>query len=130
MLSDESVDVAGSAHLVMRLVENLVTNACRAARAIVRVTVREETGFGVLVVDDDGTGIPIDQRETVFRRFFRAEVNSDGSGLGLSNAAAIATSLGGTIALDERLSGGALFRVKLPIAVDRSPEEPAQSSHA
>jgi len=130
VLSDEPIIVVGNSALVTRLIENLVANACRAAKTIVRVQVTEGAGYGVVSVQDDGPGIPAEQRQTVFRRFYRGDVDYSGSGLGLSIAAAIATSFGGEITVDDGSTGGACFRVALPIAVDAVPEDVPPSSLA
>jgi len=92
--------------------------------------VTEGAGYGVVSVQDDGPGIPAEQRQTVFRRFYRGDVDYSGSGLGLSIAAAIATSFGGEITVDDGSTGGACFRVALPIAVDAVPEDVPPSSLA
>ena len=130
VLWEEPIIVVGYSALVTRLIENLVVNACRAAKTIVRVRVTEEAGYGVARVEDDGPGIPAEQRATVFRRFYRGDVDYSGSGLGLSIAAAIATSFGGEITIDEGSSGGACFRVTLPIAIGIVPEDVPPSSRA
>jgi two-component system osmolarity sensor histidine kinase EnvZ len=96
---------------VTRAVENLIANALRyGRRAEVQVHV---TGRSVrIVVEDDGPGIPADQREEAMRPFTRLDSarnpnQGGGVGLGLSIAADIARSHGGTLALgqSERMGG-------------------------
>ena len=71
-----------------------------------------------MIVDDDGPGIPAEQREDVFRPFFRLDSarNQDagGTGLGLSIARDIARSHGGDITLDDSPMGGLRAIIRVP----------------
>jgi signal transduction histidine kinase len=70
------------------------------------------------VVEDDGPGIPEDERERVFERFHRTDQGRDrasgGAGLGLSIVRAIAQSHGGRVRATARLGGGARLELELP----------------
>jgi two-component system sensor histidine kinase ChvG len=72
----------------------------------------------MLKVEDEGPGVPPENRADVFRRFYseRPEAEDFGrhSGLGLSIAGAIIEAHGGTIRVDDRPQGGAVFTVELP----------------
>ncbi len=107
--------VSGDQVELGRLVGNLVDNAARHAASRVEVTVAEQGGGVVLVVDDDGPGIPEAQREEVFGRFVRldeARARDDGgSGLGLAIVEAVARAHGATVDLDRSPLGGARFTV-------------------
>jgi two-component system OmpR family sensor kinase len=74
----------------------------------------------VLSVADHGPGVPAPQRELIFDRFYRADAGRSrdrgGSGLGLSNVAAIVAAHGGTIEHCDTPGGGATFKVQLPVA--------------
>lgn len=100
-----------------RAIMNLVTNAARFGdRIIIRVA---PEGLWVRIeVDDDGPGIPEDERENVFRPFYRLDHarNQDegNSGLGLVIARDIAKSHGGEIALGESSMGGLRAIISLP----------------
>jgi len=66
-------------------------------------------------VADDGPGIPAAMRTRIFERFARLDARrTSGTGLGLSIVAAIATAHGGSITLEERRGGGAVFRISIP----------------
>ena len=72
-------------------------------------------------VSDDGPGIPAEVREQVFDRFVRGSGPADtaagnGTGLGLAIVRAVTTSHGGEVELASSPQGGALFRVRLPLA--------------
>lgn len=113
--------VTGAADDLERLVTNLVDNAVRHARSLVRVGLAADQGVAVLTVDDDGPGIEPADRERVFERFVRLDEarsrDAGGSGLGLAIVAAVAATHGGTVAVEDGPLGGARFRVTLPVAV-------------
>ncbi|MDA8637373.1 ATP-binding protein [Rhodospirillales bacterium] len=101
-----------------RCITNLVENANRYAEHIsIRAGVRDD---GVeIVIDDDGPGIPEDQREEVFRPFYRLETSRNpgtgGVGLGLSIAQDSVRTHGGEITLEDSPMGGLRARIRLPI---------------
>ena len=73
----------------------------------------------VLEVDDEGAGVPLDERELVFDRFARGRAasmrgGSDGTGLGLALVAQHVQAHRGTVEVLDRPGGGARFRVVLP----------------
>jgi two-component system osmolarity sensor histidine kinase EnvZ len=70
-------------------------------------------GWAQVTVDDDGPGIPADQREEAFRPF--ATLSAGGTGLGLAIARDIARAHGGDIVLEESPLGGLRARVRLPV---------------
>lgn len=118
----EETPVQGDAMLLSRLVGVLVDNALRYGHdgGVVRLTVRPEGAHALLEVEDDGPGVPPEDRERIFDRFYRGEqarhLRADGSGLGLAIAAWIARRHGGTIEVDESELGGAKFVVRMPVA--------------
>jgi signal transduction histidine kinase len=101
---------------------NLVGNAIdhtAAEDGLVRMRVQalpgERIGF---VVEDDGPGVALDQRERVFHRFHRTDAARDrasgGTGLGLAIVRAVADAHGGTVTAGESPEGGARFELELP----------------
>lgn len=110
--------VIGSASLLARAVRNLSDNAARHASEVVTIRVFERGDRVVLQVEDDGSGIPIDEREHVFDRFARLDEararDAGGSGLGLAIVREIAVAHGGTIDVSDGRSGGALMTLTLP----------------
>src|SRR5262245_38649304 len=104
---------------VERIVENLLDNAVRhtAPGSPVWVRIQEEPDGVVLVVEDDGPGIPPELREAIFEPFRRGPQpasSTPGSGIGLSLVAQFAALHGGRAWVQERPGGGASFRVLLP----------------
>jgi len=119
-----TVDVRGDAGRTLRglpaglrlVVDNAITNAVRHGGAsLVRITVSRDDAATSLIVDDDGVGVPADERSAVFERFRRgSNSRRTGSGLGLALVAQQATLHGGDAHLDESPLGGARLVVRLP----------------
>jgi len=101
-----------------RCIGNLVANAHRHAKTVALEGTREGR-FLAIHVDDDGPGIPPENRDDVFRPFVRLDEarnqDSGGTGLGLSIARDIARSHGGDIILGESAMGGLRATVRLPV---------------
>jgi signal transduction histidine kinase len=120
----EPVQLCGDARLLEQVVRNLVHNALGHARGTVRVsTSAAGDDLAVLIVDDDGPGVPEDRRDDIFERFVRLDASRDrdhgGVGLGLAIVAEIVRAHGGRVHVSDSPSGGARFVVELPItAVD------------
>jgi two-component system osmolarity sensor histidine kinase EnvZ len=102
-----------------RAVSNLLANARRHAR---RVEVRAgRRGYATIeiTIDDDGPGIPADQREEVFKPFFRLDSSRNpetgGAGLGLAIARDVVRGHGGDITLEDSPMGGLRAVIRLPV---------------
>ncbi|WP_343943928.1 sensor histidine kinase, partial [Pseudonocardia zijingensis] len=123
------VRVVGDRGQLARVVRNLVDNARRHARSRVLVTVGRDGDSAVLEVSDDGPGVPQSERARVFERFVRlddARARADGgSGLGLAIVAEVVAAHGGSVEVTDGPAGGALFRVRIPVApgLDAQPED-------
>jgi two-component system, OmpR family, sensor kinase len=93
------------------LVVNALVHTPAGSRVVVRVRRRGERAE--LSVVDDGPGIPVDQREAVFDRFYRVEGSiASGSGLGLAIAKELARLMGGSMRLESR-AGHTAFTLDL-----------------
>ena len=112
--------VDGDERMLARALRNLTDNAARHATSRIAVAVRVQGDVVELSVDDDGTGIPEDQRDQVFERFVRLDEgrarDAGGSGLGLAIVSEIVRAHGGTIAIADSPLGGARFVITLPSA--------------
>ncbi|GAB2936789.1 MULTISPECIES: sensor histidine kinase [Streptomyces] len=115
-----SLEVGGSRGQICRVLGNLLDNAARHARDRVAVTLRAEAGEAVLQVVDDGSGVPLADRDRIFERFVRLDESrardDGGAGLGLAIARDIAHRHGGTLTVGDAPGGGALFELRLPRA--------------
>jgi signal transduction histidine kinase len=110
---EERVIITGQSLGLKRLFANLVDNALKYG-AGARIKLRREENAVIVDVEDDGPGIPPDQRESVFEPFVRLnEEGTRGAGLGLAAARSIARAHGGDIAILDA-ENGALLRVTLP----------------
>lgn len=114
------------------VLSNLVLNAIRyrdpeKTDRYVRIAAREadESGLGVVCVEDNGIGIPADARERVFDRFYRADAvrTIPGSGLGLSIVRQTVTGWKGSVGFDSTAGAGTSFWFTLPtVAINGTPE--------
>ncbi|OLF52869.1 sensor histidine kinase [Pseudomonas chlororaphis] len=99
---------------LLELLGNLLDNACKWADAEVALSVWQTAqGYG-LAVDDDGPGIPEEQRAQVFSRGARLDEQTDGHGLGLGIVRDIVQSWGGELRLLESPQGGLRVLIELP----------------
>jgi signal transduction histidine kinase len=115
-----SVPVRAHSAQLLRLFTNLLLNAIRHSPAGGTVAVEvSAAGRQVrVVVADEGPGIPPQERERVFDRFWSGSDRGGQSGLGLAIAQAIARRHGGTLGIGETsVSGGCVLLVELPIAL-------------
>lgn len=114
----EPLVVAVRRHAFKRAVANLVNNAARFADHI-KVSAEKQNGSLTIEVEDDGPGIPEDERENVFRPFYRVDdartQDSGSTGLGLAIARDIARIHGGDITLDQSRLGGLKAVLKVPV---------------
>src|SRR5277367_2466593 len=115
--------VAGDEGLLRQAFLNLARNAAEACadaanggRVLIRgEAVRQnENGFQRVTIFDNGTGIPADVREKLFRPFFTTKAN--GTGLGLAVVQKIIVQHGGQVRARNRTEGGAAFIVTLPMS--------------
>jgi PAS domain S-box-containing protein len=120
-LPDEPTPFLGDRDMLERVVINLVGNAVKFTPEGGRIDVRLLVGPEHLVVEvaDTGIGIPRQEQEQLFTRFFRSSLAQEhaipGSGLGLSIAYAIVEQHGGSMAVESELGVGTTFRVVLPV---------------
>jgi len=110
--------VRGRITELTRAVRNVLDNARRHAATRVGISLAESAGNVTLTIDDDGPGIPTDQRDEVFGRFVRldqARTTGPGStGLGLAIAHDIIVRHGGSIAVADSPWGGGRIVITLP----------------
>jgi signal transduction histidine kinase len=117
--ASDKLPVRIDAMMLKRAVDNLVRNSVQAITAhtttggLVRVRARADGAFARLDVEDNGPGIPPEQRERVFDPYFTTK--AEGTGLGLAIAKKVALEHGGEIACTESELGGAAFVIRLPL---------------
>lgn len=120
LAGEAEVPVTGDRDLLFDAIANLVDNAIKHGRAGGHVTVTCRNGEvgAVMSVADDGPGIPAEQHDRVFKRFYRLEQSryTPGNGLGLSLVAAVAHLHGAKIELADN-APGLMFRLSFPAPV-------------
>ena len=119
-LADGEVRVNADADAVRQIVRNLLDNAAKyaAAKGPVEVTVARANGRAAVTVADRGDGIPPNQRERIFERFYRIDNDltrtTGGTGIGLCLARCFARDMGGDVTVAARSGGGSIFTLELP----------------
>lgn len=105
--------------LMERVLDNLVNNALRYAQRRLRVGLWFDGGLACLQVEDDGPGIPAEERLRVLEPFVRLDPSRDratgGCGLGLAIVQSVALALGGHVVIDSSPLGGASVRFCWPV---------------
>lgn len=105
--------------LMERVLDNLLNNALRYCQSTVNASLLLQGNQAMLIVEDDGPGIPLDARAQVFEPFVRLDPSRDratgGCGLGLAIVHSIAQAMGGTVMCDESELGGARFTFSWPV---------------
>ncbi len=97
------------------MIGNLVENAAKYGGGSVFVTVETGEEFVELLVEDDGRGIPEDERQRIFDRGVRLDTGKPGTGLGLAIVRDVAEIYDGSVSLEESEDlGGLMVRLKLP----------------
>lgn len=118
---DRAVEIRGVKGQLHQVFINLITNACQAmpegAGRLVISTVVSVDGMATVRVKDNGTGIPDDQRHTIFEPFFSTKGEGKGTGLGLSIVRNIVQQHRGEIRVESSPGEGTSFSLMLP-AVD------------
>ncbi len=121
------IAVMGDGAMLTTAVHNLIANAVQYSPAGSRIGigVRERDGAAEISVTDQGTGIPPEDVDRIFERFYRADParsrHTGGTGLGLSIVKHIAESHGGDVTVWSRVGRGSTFTVRLPIVVTAEP---------
>ena len=109
---------------IIRIIENLGSNAVRHARSQVVLALTEVADRVELTVADDGPGVPDDRKSLIFERFYRLESDRSrafgGAGLGLAIVRELTTKYGGSVRVEDVSPCGARFVVQLPTTPSES----------
>lgn len=117
-VEDAPMPVEIDAMMLKRCLDNLLRNAMQALRGresgLVRLVARRDGGGLVVRIEDNGPGVPEDQRERVFDPYFTTK--RDGTGLGLAIVKKVVLEHRGAITYEPSELGGACFVIRLPPA--------------
>jgi signal transduction histidine kinase len=116
----EEVTVIGDKIRLQQLFTNLIDNAIKyTSKGSIHVTVEKNESAALVKIKDTGIGIPKEEQERIFRRFYRADKSrsreTGGVGLGLSIAEWIIHAHHGRIEIDSELNKGSTFTVYFPL---------------
>ena len=113
----ENVEINGRINLLQRCLENLINNSIKYANNTY-LKLNKSSNHSIVIVEDDGPGIPVNEYENVFKPFYKIDKSRGDSkssvGLGLSIANDIIKSHGGNIKLDKSSFGGLQVKIFLP----------------
>jgi PAS domain S-box-containing protein len=114
--------VHGAPQELKQVFLNLVINASQASDdgGVIRVVTRREGGCAVVLVEDQGCGMPPEVISRIFEPFYTTKPVGEGTGLGLSISYQIVHSHGGGISVESQPGSGTRFRVELPAAAPGS----------
>ena len=113
----ERVFLDGRKSLIRRCFNNLIDNSIKYSNNIL-ISLKKSTNSIIIIIDDDGPGIPKNERENVFKPFYKIDKSRSDSkssvGLGLSIASDIIRSHGGNISLETSPANGLRTKIFLP----------------
>jgi C4-dicarboxylate-specific signal transduction histidine kinase len=119
---DSSVEVIGDEAKIAQIATNLIENALHAVESLpqsqgkVEVTISRRSQHALLVVADNGPGVPAEKRTQIFEPFFTTKDIGRGTGLGLAICARLVDDHRGTVRVEDNPGGGARFVVEFPLA--------------
>jgi signal transduction histidine kinase len=112
--------VRGTTHQLILILGNLIDNALRYSphEGLLELRSSLQAGWVTIEVRDEGPGLPADELERVFERFYRSPGDDTrGNGLGLATVRALVQQLGGRVWLENRTDrSGLVAHVSLPVA--------------
>tara|TARA_X000001036_G_scaffold437661_1_gene483497 strand:+ start:470 stop:1789 length:1320 start_codon:yes stop_codon:yes gene_type:complete len=115
--NNSTIELSGRPTAIMRSFENIIQNGLTYGNKV-DVDVQKGSKKVIIIIEDDGPGIPEDQYKNVFKPFFRLDksrsLNQSGVGLGLAIVEDIVNSHGGNIQLGKSKYNGLLVKISLP----------------
>ncbi len=117
-----ALDEDAAMHVVLNVLQNAVLHGRQGGK--IRIGLARRPPFARLRIDDDGPGIPLEQRERVFQRGVRLGTGGGrGFGLGLAIVESIVSRVGGEVRVGAAPRGGARFEILLPLQAEKGGAE-------
>jgi len=117
LVTIDNIQIQGRKNLVRRSVSNVIENGLSYGNKVF-IEIKKSISNAIILIDDNGPGIPSKEYQNVFKPFYRIDksrsLNRSGIGLGLSIAQDIIKSHGGNIALSESKHEGLSVKISLP----------------
>ncbi len=116
-IPDSAFVVPGDPDLLARAFGNMIKNAVEANETGGKIVIEtvEEAALWTVRIEDDGAGVPEENRKKIFEPFFTTR--SKGTGLGLAFVSQVVSAHGGTVSVEnKRNSSGAVFKIAIPTA--------------
>jgi signal transduction histidine kinase len=113
---ESGLEIDADPSLIERLIANLVSNAMRYARKLIRVLIGREGGRAILQVINDGRRVTPELEERIFLPFVQGDGGLGGAGLGLAFCRLVATQHGGSMRLRTNVDGAVSFELGLVAA--------------
>jgi signal transduction histidine kinase len=113
IISDKPVVIRTNTFALRTALGNLIENAIKHTPEGTSIQLRVADRPSIQVIDH-GPGVPIEQRDKIFDRFWRGDRSTSGAGLGLAIVNRVMTALQGTVLVDEAPGGGAIFVLVFP----------------
>ena len=118
LITGQTIIIEGRRNLIKRCIQNIIDNGLSYGKKIL-IEIKKTVNGVVIIVEDNGPGIPKHEYLNVFKPFYRIDksrgLNKSGVGLGLSIAQDIVKSHGGNISLSESRFKGLLVKISLPL---------------
>ena len=115
----DKISYSGYESLLIHVWSNLIDNAIKfdPHGGMIALRLRQEDGFAVFTIDDNGPGVAPEDQERVFHKFYQSDSSRvmDGNGLGLPLVKKIVEFSGGTVTLENLPAAGCRFTVRLPL---------------
>ena len=116
---EEGIHIEGDEAMTIRVLLNLMENAIKYGKedGFVELTVKEDDGYAVCSITDNGIGISEEDLDKIWERFYRVDGSrtEEGSGLGLSMVDALVKAHDGRVEVSSTLGKGSCFKVYLPL---------------
>jgi PAS domain S-box-containing protein len=119
VISEERTQFRGDRNVIYQIFFNLMENAAKYEGKRIDITWREESGFFLIDVQDDGIGIEEMMCDKIFELFTRSpriSQSTEGAGMGLAIVKKAVEDLGGTITVESQVDRGSTFHVRLPVS--------------